>query len=182
MPLQVSVVPYELKNINISQYVDYRSKMDPNVLKLLDEYPELEKISKFLDRNKTYLDTQTPSFRNQSRVICDVISKCLSYLEVELFGQDQGSQLAHNFFSKLHNNCVVVGFYMSLTVGQAKYSNGQKGGYDLFVNSPAATIMDRLTQWDIVSDNFYTGSDQPPFNIRDSLEILLNNIVFERIR
>ena len=50
MPLQVSVVPYELKNINISQYVDYRSKMDPNVLKLLDEYPELEKISKFTFR------------------------------------------------------------------------------------------------------------------------------------
>ena len=56
MPLQVSVVPYELKNVQISQYIDYRSKMDPNVLKLLDEYPELEKISKYMDTIQTEID------------------------------------------------------------------------------------------------------------------------------
>lgn len=182
MPLQVSVVPYELKNVQISQYIDYRSKMDPNVLKLLDEYPELEKISKFLDDNKRFIDVQTPSFRNQSRAICDVLSKCLSYLENELFGQDQGNQLAHNFFAKIHENCVLVGFYMSLTANQAKYYNGQKGGMDLSVNAAAAPIMDKLAKWDIVSDNFYVGHDRPPFEIRDALKTLLNSIVVEQIR
>ena len=71
---------------------------------------------------------------------------------------------------------------MSLTVNEAKYSNGQKGGMDLSINAAAAPIMDKLAKWDIVSDNFYVGHDRPPFEIRDALKTLLSSIVVERIR
>jgi hypothetical protein len=180
MALTVAINTTDLAVAQRSPYVDYRSKMPREVQDLLNEYPELELLSLFIEKTMLLQDLHTPSLRKSVKTACDVIVKFLDVLEAEIFVDGNRKQLAQLFFAKMHRQCVDLSFYMSLAEKKTIYADGQKGGYSLRIQPEGSGIMQTIKDWDIVADLLYFGKDKPPVNVKESLRGFLDSLSFER--
>lgn len=84
---------------NFSTNAPYRDNLTEEQLEILEYYPQTERAVRFCQKSWTNIDQHTSTYRVTSARVVDALSKCLSFIELEIYGISQLNS-SSNFYLK----------------------------------------------------------------------------------
>lgn len=190
MALTIVVEAYPAP-FNFSTNAPYRDNLTEEQLEILEYYPQTERAVRFCQTSWINIDQHTSTYRVTSARIVDALSKCLSFIELEIYGISQlnsdnnfylkrslGGQV---FFANIQKNIKNFSLQMKLAHTNAPYRDGQIYSVKISLTEDASNSIAIVESWDSVDNIIAKENDAPFFEVTDMMNRILDGLSVETV-
>lgn len=151
-----------------------RDQIPEDIEEILGTFPEIEKVTQFVQQCLLTSNNHTVTFRKMSARIVDACIKCLSIYENEIFGYRKRSVAAQIFWSRLISSFREYSMYMKYYYNQSTYSEGQAGSFSISLSEDAFFCLESIEKWNQIGDLVVSKSEKIGINTKYFLSRIIN--------
>jgi len=176
---------------NFSTNAPYRDNLTEEQLEILEYYPQTERAVRFCQKSWINIDQHTSTYRVTSARIVDALSKCLSFIELEIYGISQFSSSSNFylkrslggqvFFANIQKNIKNFSLQMKLAHTNAPYRDGQIYSVKISLTEDASNSIAIVESWDNIDNIISKENDAPFFEVTDMMNRILDGLSVETV-